>query len=58
MVKFRGVSKNDMTPYQETAVLACDLCVTQQKGTTNVFKKATELLYIQNKVSYVLSIVH
>ena len=31
MVKFRGVSKNYMTPYLETAVkIACDLCVTQQ----------------------------
>ena len=50
MVKFRGVSKNDMT----TAVKkACDLCVTQQQATTNVKKKSTELLYIQNKVSYV-----
>ena len=41
-----------MTPHQETAVqIACDLCVTQQKGTINVLKN-TELLYIQNKVSY------
>ena len=48
MVKFRGVSKNDMTPYLETAVkIADDLCVTQQQGTTNVFKKN------QNKISYV-----
>ena len=39
MVKFRGVSKNDMTPYQKTAVLSCDLCVSQQRGTTNVLKK-------------------
>ena len=61
MVKFRGVSKNDMTPYLQTAVqISCDLCVTQQKGTTNVKKQnktktknPTELLYIQNKVSYV-----
>ena len=37
MVKFRDVSKNDMTPYLETAVqIASDLCVTQHKGTTNV----------------------
>ena len=53
MVKFRGVSKN-MPPYLENAVqIACDLCVTQQKGTTNVKKKPSELLNIQNKVSYV-----
>ena len=51
MVKFGGVSKNDMTPHLETAVKG-DLCVTQLKGTTNV-KKTTELLYIQNKVSHV-----
>ena len=47
MVKFRVVSKNDMTPYQETVVyIVCDLCVPQQKGTTNVKKKKkpTELL--------------
>ena len=48
MVKFRGVSKNVMTAVQ----IACDLCVTQQKGTRNVLKN-TELLNIQNKVSYV-----
>ena len=36
MVELRGVSKSDMTPSLETAVeIACDLCVTQQKGTTN-----------------------
>ena len=40
MVKFRGVSKNDMTPYLVTAgYIAGDLCVTKQKGTTNVKKK-------------------
>ena len=44
MVKFRVASKNDMMPYLET--------VTQQNGTTNVFKK-DEFLYIQNKVLYV-----
>ena len=42
MVKFRGVSKNEMTLYlqidnTETAVqIACDMCVTQHKGATNV----------------------
>ena len=42
-----------MTKYLEIVLyIACDLCVTQQKGTTDV-KKPTELLYIQNKVSYV-----
>ena len=46
MVKFRGVSKNDMTPYLEIAVyIACDLCVTQQKGTTNV-KKPHRITFI------------
>ena len=40
-----------MTPRQETAV---QMCVTQQKGTSNVKKKTTELLYIQNKVFYVI----
>ena len=35
-----SVSKNYMTPHLETAVLiACDLCVTQQKGRTKVKKK-------------------
>ena len=44
MVKFRGVSKNEMTLYlqigrTETAVkTACDMCVTQHKGTTKVEK--------------------
>ena len=58
MVKFRGVSKNEMTLYlqidhTETAVYkACDMCVTQHKGTTNV-EKPTEFVYIQNKVSCV-----
>ena len=28
-------------------------CVTQQKGTTNVKKNYTELIYIQYNVSYV-----
>ena len=55
MVKFRGVSKNEMTLYlqidhTETAgQIACDMCVTQHKGTTNV-EKPTEFLYIKNKV--------
>ena len=56
MVKFRGVSKNEMTLYlqighTETAVqIACDMCVTQHKGKTNV-EKPTEFLCIKNKVS-------
>ena len=56
MVKVRGVSKNEMTLYlqighTETAVqIACDMCVTQHKGTKNV-EKPTEFLYIKNKVS-------
>ena len=62
MVKFRGVSKNEMTLYlqighTETAVqIACDMCVTQHRGTTNVEK--TEFLYIKNKVLCAKSIVH
>ena len=58
MVKFRGVSNNEMTLYllidhTETAVwIACDMC----KGTTNV-EKPTEFLYIQSKVSCVQSIL-
>ena len=50
MVKFSGVSKIDMTPYLETAVLiAYDLCVTQQKG-TNV--KKNPLNYFTYKIKY------
>ena len=51
MVKLRGVSKNDMTPYLETVVqITCDLCVTQQKATTNVKKKKKKQ---KNKISIV-----
>ena len=51
MVKLRGVSKNDMTPYLETALkIAFDLCVTQQKITTNVKKKPPN--YFTYKIKY------
>ena len=51
MVKFRGVSKDDMTPYLETAVsITCDLSVTQQKE-QQMFKKNPPN-YFSYKIKY------
>ena len=54
MVKYKDASKTDIKPYIETTVkIACDLCITQKKEQQMLKKKPTELLYTQNKVSYV-----
>ena len=60
MVQFSGVSKNEMTLYlqighTETAVqIACDMCVTQHKGKTNV-EKPTEILYIKKSIKCIIN---
>ena len=56
MVKFRVVSKNDLTPLSRDCGIDSmwPVFYTTKRNDKCLKKTNTELLYIQNKVSYVL----